>query len=160
MVSCYIALGANLGERNKNIDLALEYLRLDPAVKIIKVSSLIETDPVSGPPQPRFLNGVVKLQTDYTARELLRKLQDIEVKLGRESRRPKNHPRKIDLDILFYGDSKIDEENLKIPHPRMWERKFVTVPLQEVAPELVKRLWRGVAKVPARGAQQKKARTI
>ena len=136
MVTCYIALGSNLGDRAKNIDLALEYFKQDPAIEILQVSSIIETEPQQSPPQPKFLNGVVKLETSYSARQLLEKLQEIEVKLGRKVPRLKNQPRTIDLDILLYGDSKIDEEDLKIPHPRMWKRRFVTVPLKEIAPEL------------------------
>ena len=136
MVSCYIALGSNTGDRAKFIDLALECLSRDPAVKILKVSSFIETEPIDSPPQPKFLNGVVKLETGYTAQELLKRLQEIEVRLGREMLRPKNHPRTIDLDILLYGDLKIDEKDLKVPHPRMREREFVMAPLKEIAPEL------------------------
>jgi 2-amino-4-hydroxy-6-hydroxymethyldihydropteridine diphosphokinase len=138
MISCYIALGSNLGDRNKNIKLALGFLKQDSAIKILKISSLTETEPVGGPPQPKFLNGVVKLETDYSARELLEKLHQIEVRLGRKTPHPKNQPRTIDLDILLYGDVKIDERDLRIPHPRMWEREFVTVPLREIAPELFK----------------------
>ena len=136
MVTSYIALGSNLGDRKQNIDLALKYLKEDPAVEILKISSIIETEPQESPPQPKFLNGVVKLETSYSAQDLLKKLQEIEVKLGREIPRLKNQPRTIDLDILLYGDSKIDEDNLKIPHPRMWKRRFVSIPLKEIAPEL------------------------
>ena len=136
MVTCYIALGSNLGERNKNIKLALNYLKLDPTIKLLKVSSLIETEPHNCPPQPKFLNGVAKIETDYSAQQLLERLQEIEVQLGRSIPRAKNQPRNIDLDILLYGDLKIDQEDLKIPHPRMWEREFVTVPLKEIAPEM------------------------
>jgi 2-amino-4-hydroxy-6-hydroxymethyldihydropteridine diphosphokinase len=139
MVTSYIALGSNLGNRNLNINLALEELKQDPAIKILKTSSLIETEPLGGPPQGKFLNGVVKLETDYSARKLLKRLQGIEAKLGREIPRLKNQPRTIDLDILLYGDSKIDEDDLKIPHPLMHEREFVTVPLREIAPQLFER---------------------
>lgn len=136
MVTCYIALGSNLGEREKNINLTLEYFKQDPAIKVLKVSSLIETEPHNCPPQPKFLNAVAKLKTGYSAQELLKKLQQIEVDLGRETPRLKNQPRTIDLDMLLYGDFKIDEEGLKVPHPQMWEREFVTVPLKEIAPEV------------------------
>lgn len=138
MTTCYIAFGSNLGDRNKNIKLAIKYLGLDPAIKILKLSSFIETEPEAGPPQPKFINGVVKIETGYSARELLKKLQEIEVKLGRKAAHPKNHPRTIDLDILFYGNQKIDEKGLKIPHPRMHKRDFVMGPLKEIAPEIIK----------------------
>ena len=136
MAICYIALGSNLRDRQKNIKLALECLEQDPAIEVQKASSIIETEPQKARPQPKFLNGVVKLQTSYSAHQLLKKLQEIEVKLGRKTPRVKNEPRTIDLDILLYGDSKIDEKDLQIPHPRMWKRRFVSLPLREIAPEL------------------------
>lgn len=137
MVVCYIALGSNLRDRQKNIKLALEYLKQDPVIEVRKVSSIIETEPQKAPPQPKFLNAVAKLQTSYSAHQLLKKLQEIEVKLGRKTTpRVKNEPRTIDLDILLYGDFKIDEKELQIPHPRIWKRRFVTIPLKEIAPEL------------------------
>ncbi|MBL7085074.1 MAG: 2-amino-4-hydroxy-6-hydroxymethyldihydropteridine diphosphokinase [Candidatus Omnitrophica bacterium] len=136
MITSYIALGSNLGDRAKNINLALKYLKQNPSIEILKISSIIETEPQKAPPQPKFLNGVVKLKTSYSASQLLKKLQEIEIKLGREVPRLKNQPRTIDLDVLLYGDSKIEEKDLQIPHPRMWKRRFVTIPLKEIAPEL------------------------
>ncbi len=138
MIDCYIALGSNLEDRNKHISQAFEYLRLDPAIKIVQISTFIETEPHGGPPQPKFLNGVAKLKTSYSAQELLKRLQEIEIKLGRQSPHPKNQPRPIDLDILLYGKAKIDQKNLQIPNPRMWERDFVMAPLREIAPEIFK----------------------
>ncbi|MBN2097495.1 MAG: 2-amino-4-hydroxy-6-hydroxymethyldihydropteridine diphosphokinase [Candidatus Omnitrophica bacterium] len=137
MVECYLGLGSNLGKRRGNIFQALAYLKQDPAIKVLKISSIIETKPQDLSPQPKFLNAVAKIETSYNAQKLLKRLQQIEVKLGRPSPHPKNHPRSIDLDILFYGDSKIDEENLKIPHPLIGQRDFVVQPLLEVAPELL-----------------------
>lgn len=136
MVTCYVALGSNLGNRNKNINLALESFKKDPAIKLLRVSSLIETEPHNCPPQPKFLNGTAKIETSYSARQLLAKLQETEVKFGQQMPRAKNSPRTIDLDILLYGDLEIDEEDLQIPHPRMWQREFVALPLKEIAPEL------------------------
>ncbi|NQS99815.1 MAG: 2-amino-4-hydroxy-6-hydroxymethyldihydropteridine diphosphokinase [Candidatus Omnitrophica bacterium] len=136
MVDCYIALGSNLGDRLKNIDLCLKYLEQNPAIEILKVSSFFESEPQESVPGEKFLNGVAKIQTDYSAQRLLKILQEIEVRLRRQASHPKNQPRTIDLDILLYGNSKINETNLQIPHPRMWQRKFVRKPLQEIAPEL------------------------
>lgn len=135
MVTCYLSLGSNLGNRKKNIALALAALRADAAINVLKVSSVIETEPEGVPlPQPRFLNAVVKLKTSYTTRQLLEKIQQIETKLGRQAPpRPKNYPRAIDLDILLYGDSRVKEKDLEIPHPRMRERQFVLKPLEEIA---------------------------
>lgn len=139
MVTCYIALGSNSGERTKNINSAVNHLNQDPAIKILKVSSLIETVPEDqSSPQPKFINGVAKIKTRYSAQELLKRLQETESKLGRPAPHSKNSPRTIDLDILLYGDLKVDEENLKIPHPRMWKREFVTGPLKEIAPDILK----------------------
>ncbi len=135
MITCFIALGSNLGDRHKNIKTALSYLKKDPSINVVKVSSLIETKAVGGPRQPKYLNGVAKVETNYSAHKLLHVLQHIEQMLGRRMPHPKNHPRTIDLDILLYGDATIDEKGLKIPHPRMWKREFVTVPLQEIAPD-------------------------
>ena len=126
-----------MGDRNKNIRLALEWLKQDPAINVIKVSSLIETKPHNCPgPQPKFLNAAAKIETSYSARQLLTKLQETEARLGCKMPRAKNSARTIDLDILLYGDLEIDEANLQIPHPKMWQREFVTVPLKEIAPEL------------------------
>lgn len=137
MVTCYIGLGANLGKRGKNIGCALAFLREDAAIKVLKVSSVIETKPEGVLlPQPYFLNAVVKLRTSYTARQLLKKLQQIETQLGRTTPRPKNYPRTIDLDILLYGNARIKEKDLEIPHPRIHERQFVLEPLKEIAGEL------------------------
>ncbi len=139
MTASYIALGSNLGDRNKNIRLALEWLKQDPAVNVVKISSLVETRPHNCPgPQPKFLNAAAKIETSYSARQLLAKFQEIEGKLGRKMPHAKNSARTIDLDILLYGDLEIDEANLRIPHPRMWQREFVTLPLKEIAPELFK----------------------
>ncbi|MBN3038954.1 MAG: 2-amino-4-hydroxy-6-hydroxymethyldihydropteridine diphosphokinase [Candidatus Omnitrophica bacterium] len=135
MTTCFIGLGSNLGDRKKNIAHAVEHLKQDPKITITKVSSAIETDAIGGPPQPKFFNAVIKIDTSYSARRLLEILQSIERKLGRQSPHQKNHPRTIDLDILLYGNLTIAENDLEIPHPRMWERKFVTVPLKEIAPE-------------------------
>jgi len=137
MTASYIALSSNLGDRNKNIRLALEWLKQDPAINVIKVSSFIETEPHNCPgPQPKFLNAAAKIETSYSARQLLAKLQETESRLGRKMPRVKNSPRTIDLDILLYGDLEINEANLQVPHPKMWQREFVTLPLKEIAPEL------------------------
>ncbi|MFC1632061.1 2-amino-4-hydroxy-6-hydroxymethyldihydropteridine diphosphokinase [Candidatus Omnitrophota bacterium] len=136
MPNCYIALGSNLGDRLKNIEFALKYLRADPAIEVRRISSFKETEPQDCPPQQKFLNGVVELETNYPPEQLLLRLQEIETKLGRKVRRRKNQPRTIDLDILIYGRREINQADLQIPHPRMWQRQFVTEPLREIAPEL------------------------
>jgi len=131
----FIGIGSNVGERDQHIQDAITLLENDTGIRIEAVSSLRETDPVGGPPQGPYLNGVIKVKTLYSAYELLRRLQRIEFVLGR-SRTVENGPRTIDLDILLYGDERIEEEDLKIPHPKMYERDFVLTPLFEIAPEL------------------------
>jgi len=129
----FIGVGSNLGKRRENIEKACAYLESHPRITIEKVSSLIETEPYKAPPQPCFLNGVIKASTDMEPRQLLEFLQGIENMLGRV-RGIANGPRTIDLDILLYGDKVIDEPGLKIPHPCMFEREFVMRPLLEIEP--------------------------
>ena len=133
----YIGLGANLGERERTIRIALSLLASHPDVEVVRVSSLRETDPVGYADQPRFLNGVALLQTRLEARELLALMLGVERDLGRTRRGPRFGPRAIDLDILLYGEAILDEPNLRIPHPRMTERLFVLEPLAELEPDLV-----------------------
>jgi 2-amino-4-hydroxy-6-hydroxymethyldihydropteridine diphosphokinase len=130
-VRCYIGIGSNLGDRRKNIDDALQKLRLTGGIEVKRVSPIYETDPVGGPAQPKYLNGVIEIETSLEPRGLLLTLQDIENQLGRK-RAVKNGPRTIDLDILMYGSKKIDEPDLKIPHPKMNEREFVQKPLKDL----------------------------
>jgi 2-amino-4-hydroxy-6-hydroxymethyldihydropteridine diphosphokinase len=133
-VTAYIALGSNLGDREANLDRALELLRAAPDVMIVKVSRYHETDPVGGPPgQGKYLNAVAELQVFLEPAELLRVMLDVEHRLGRV-RAERFGPRTIDLDLLLYGDKESDEPNLSLPHPRMHERAFVLAPLAEIAP--------------------------
>ncbi|MFH1853963.1 MAG: 2-amino-4-hydroxy-6-hydroxymethyldihydropteridine diphosphokinase [Candidatus Omnitrophota bacterium] len=128
---CYIGIGSNLGDRQKNIELAIQKLQDRKGIEVKKVSPLYETDPVGGPEQPRYLNGVIEIDTELRPRALLRCIQEIESCLGR-IRTVKNGPRTIDLDILTYGGRNIDEPGLRIPHPRMAEREFVQKPLKDL----------------------------
>lgn len=134
----YLSLGSNLGNRKNNIRRALQLLK-DDGVVIKKISSAIETDPVGGPVQGKFLNLVAEAQTQLTPFALLLVILRIEKKLGRQ-RRIINGPRTIDIDILLYGQEQIRTHALVIPHPRMLTRKFVMDPLSEIAPEIVKKL--------------------
>ncbi len=141
MVESYIGLGSNLGDRRKNIEKALELIKAIPSVKIVKSSSLYESQPQGCPPgSPDFLNSVLKIKTSLPAPELLRQLRDIENKLGRKRTKQRNAPRGIDLDILLYGRKRINLPRLKIPHPRLKERTFVLKPLKEIAPRIIRSL--------------------
>ncbi len=131
MTEAYIGIGSNIGDRKEYIEKAIEMLKESQNIKVDKVSKLYETEPVGGPPQGKYLNGVVRIETDFSPRELLDKLHVIENALGRK-RGVKDAPRTIDLDILIYGDINIDEEDFSIPHPRMNERDFVKTPLNDL----------------------------
>ena len=136
MVEIFIGVGSNIGDRKENIQKALEYLGNTEEIIMRQASSLMETDPVGGPSnQPKYINGVIRAETSLSPRKLLGVVQNIEEKLGRIST-VRFGPRTIDLDILLYGKSMIDESGLKIPHPRMHKRQFVLKPLLEVAPGL------------------------
>ena len=137
MVTAYVGLGSNLGEPERQIEQALELLAAEDGVELRAVSTLRWTDPVGYRDQPRFLNGAAEVETSLGARELLERLLAIERRLGRErGEAPRFGPRTIDLDLLVYGDSMVDEPGLSVPHPRLAERRFALEPLAELAPEL------------------------
>lgn len=128
----FIGLGSNLGDRVAFLQNAVAGLP-----DVVRVSSVYETSPVGGPEgQDPYLNCVVELQTELSPEALLARGQELEHEAGRE-RRVQWEARTLDVDVLLYGDEHIVSEQLTVPHPRMWERKFVTAPLQELAPELV-----------------------
>lgn len=133
MVTAYIAFGSNLGDRNRHIEKSIEYLKELDGVLIKQSSSIYETEPVGGPAQERFLNGVIEIETSLLPDELLDRLKGIESRLGR-AKIEENGPRPIDLDIIFYHDIIIDGGRIKIPHPKMQERGFVLKGLNEIAP--------------------------
>jgi 2-amino-4-hydroxy-6-hydroxymethyldihydropteridine diphosphokinase len=141
MPRVYIGLGSNLGDREATIRAALARLGGEDDIRVVRVSSLRETDPVGYADQPRFLNGAAELDTDLAPRELLDRMLAVERQLGRVRGR-RYGPRTVDLDVLLYGDEMIDEPGLVVPHPRLVERRFVLEPLAELDPELV---------VPGRG---------
>ncbi len=138
MTTACIALGANLGDRRRAIDLAVDRLGGTPGVRLVARSTLHETAPAGGPPgQGDFLNAAVVVETELSPRALLDVTQQIERELGRPApgQRIANGPRTIDLDIVLFAEQVIDEPGLKVPHPRMHERAFVLVPLAEIAPD-------------------------
>src|SRR6266581_5230498 len=139
----YLSLGSNIGDRAKNLHAAIAAL-IGAGVRVTKVSSFYETEPVDLREQPWFLNCVVEGVTEVPAAQLLKKLREIESRMG--SKKPvAKGPRVIDLDILLYGRETIDTAELQVPHPRMHLRRFVLVPLAEIAPELRHPAWRGTA---------------
>jgi 2-amino-4-hydroxy-6-hydroxymethyldihydropteridine diphosphokinase len=133
VVRVYVGLGSNLGDREETLRAAVARLSASPGVELVAISTLIETDPV-GPiaDQPRFLNGAVVLETSLSPRELLDRLLEIEAEFGRTREGPPGGPRTLDLDLLLYGDERVDEPGLRVPHPRLHERSFVLEPLEEL----------------------------
>jgi len=132
----FIGLGSNLGEREAMIRGALEEISRLPATRLVKASSLYDTEPVGEVDQPNFLNAVAQIDTELTARQLLWNLLLIERRLGRV-RTQRWGPRTIDLDLLLYGNLVVEEPELKVPHPEITRRSFVLVPLVELDPLLV-----------------------
>jgi 2-amino-4-hydroxy-6-hydroxymethyldihydropteridine diphosphokinase len=130
----YLSLGSNLGDRAANLELAIETLS-EIGVRVLRRSSIYETEPVDFLAQPWFLNCVVEAETSLEPRQLIEGLQAIERKLGSKKLVPRG-PRIIDLDVLFYEAAVIHEAGMEIPHPRLAERRFVLVPLAELAPGL------------------------
>ena len=136
MPRAYVGLGANLGRREETFERAVALLDAAAGVDVVAMSELRETDPVGVVDQPRFLNGAVAVDTTLSARALLDTLLAIERALGRV-RAERWGPRIVDLDLLVYGDEILDEPGLRVPHPRLHERRFALEPLAELDPELV-----------------------
>jgi 2-amino-4-hydroxy-6-hydroxymethyldihydropteridine diphosphokinase len=133
MIDVFLLLGSNLGNRKLLLNEAIE--RIEAAVApVLQASSVYETQSWGKTDAPDYLNQVLLLQTDLTAREVLGKILTIELLMGRR-REEKWGSRTIDIDILFYGDTIIDEPDLKVPHPEMHKRRFTLAPLAELAPE-------------------------
>lgn len=139
MVTAYIALGANLGDAAASLKQAVVMINALPLCIVKKTSSLYKTEPLETlpghAPGNDYINAVVEIETSLSAPTLLHHLQQIEQAAGRQ--RPHiNAPRTLDLDLLLYGNGSIDSADLTVPHPRMWQRAFVLLPLTEIAPEL------------------------
>jgi 2-amino-4-hydroxy-6-hydroxymethyldihydropteridine diphosphokinase len=144
----YLALGSNLGDRLARLQAAVDALASEPGVTVCAVSRVYETAPVGGPEQGPYLNAVIAVDTSLAPRELLAAAQRAEDAAGRE-RGERWAARTLDVDVLLIGDVEIDEPELAVPHPRMWDRGFVLAPLADVAPELVVRPdhgWEGVSR--------------
>lgn len=131
----YIALGSNLGDRRRHLEAGLAGLR-DAGIRPLEVSSVWETEPVESPSTRWFWNMTVKVETCRNPLEVLDSLLGIEDLEGRR-RSIRNGPRTLDLDLLMLGDLEVDHDRLSLPHPRMWQRRFVLEPLAEIEPALV-----------------------
>ena len=135
MSTAYVALGSNLGDREENLRNALKHLEAN-AVRVVKVSTFIETEPYGVTDQPGFVNAVCQVETKLEPLELLRLLLKIELEMGRVRVRRWGE-RNIDLDLLLYEDACVVSEELTLPHPDMQNRDFVLLPLAEIAGEVV-----------------------
>lgn len=134
MPQAFLALGTNLGDREKNLQTAIS--EIEKFATVEKKSSIYQTDPVGYLKQGKFLNMAIEIHTTLRPNRLIFKLHEIELKMGR-TREIKNGPRTIDLDILLYEDQIIKSVELEIPHPRTIERKFVLEPLNEIASDVI-----------------------
>lgn len=145
MTRAYLALGSNLGDRLASLQAAVDGLAGAPGVCVEAVSRVYETAPVGGPPQDPYLNAVVAIETDLDPHALLALAQQLEQEAHRV-RGERFGPRTLDVDVLLHGDVALDDPDLVLPHPRMWQRGFVLAPLRDVAPHLVDAgaSWKGV----------------
>ena len=143
MTVAYVGLGANLGDRERTLRIAVERLGDDPEIDVLAVSRFRETAPVGFEDQPPFINAAAQLRTTLSARGLLDRLLAVERGLGRTRDGPRFGPRTVDVDLLVFGDAIVDEPGLTVPHPRLTERRFALEPLAELDPELV---------IPGRGS--------
>jgi 2-amino-4-hydroxy-6-hydroxymethyldihydropteridine diphosphokinase len=134
MKTAYLSLGSNVGDRDSHLARTLERLNSSD-IRVLRVSSIYETEPRDVPDQPWFLNQVVEVETSLFPKQLLARLQKIEIGMGRIRMLAKG-PRTVDIDILFYGNAIVSTPGLEIPHPRLADRRFVLEPLAELAPEL------------------------
>ena len=136
MTTAYIGIGSNVGDRQDFCRRAVHEIGESTVVRVQATSSLYETSPVGGPPQRSFVNAVVRVDTELTPRGLLEACKRVEARMGREESDIRWGPRVVDLDILLYGEEKVNEPDLEIPHALMTHRRFVLVPLLEVDPDV------------------------
>lgn len=134
MKTAYLSLGTNVGDRDSHLARAVERIASED-MRVLRVSGVYETEPRDVPDQPWFLNQVVEVETSLFPKQLLARVQKIELGMGR-TRIIAKGPRTIDIDILLYGGSIVSTPGLEIPHPRLTDRRFVLEPLAELAPEL------------------------
>lgn len=135
MNRAYISFGSNIGDRLRAIEEAMSLIK-SSGIEITKKSKLYETEPYGYKEQPSFLNGALEVETDLSCKELLNRLLEIELEIGRV-RELKWGPRIIDLDIVFFNDEIYEEENLRVPHPDMHNRSFVLKPLNDICPDYI-----------------------
>ena len=127
----FLGLGSNLGDRLTNLQGAVDLLQVEPGLRVLTSSRVWETAPVGGPPQPDYLNAVIRVETDLSARDLLDVAHRVEERLGRV-RKERWGARSIDIDVLLFDEETIEESDLVVPHPRLAQRAFVLLPVREL----------------------------
>ena len=136
MTIAHIGIGSNVGDRKAFCRAAIGALADNPEIDVDAVSSLYETEPIGGPPQRSYINMAVRVNTPLDAKGLLTACKEIERRIGREPSDIRWGPRVVDLDLLTYGEDKIVEPDLEVPHPHIRQRRFVLVPLLEIDPDV------------------------
>ncbi|RIL73104.1 2-amino-4-hydroxy-6-hydroxymethyldihydropteridine diphosphokinase [Staphylococcus devriesei] len=136
MVQAYLGLGSNIGEREQQLQEAINMLNNTDGIEVVNVSPIYETAPVGYTEQPNFLNLCIEIATELTPQALLKSCFEVEQRLHRV-RKIRWGPRTLDVDILLYEDNIIEEDNLVVPHPRMSERAFVLIPLNDIASDKI-----------------------
>lgn len=144
-----VGLGANLGDRMKQLDEATARVARAPGIAAVRRSSIVETVPCGGPPQGLYLNGALLLRTALAPRAILRALLEIERDLGRTRDGTRDAPRTLDLDVLWIEGERVDEPELIVPHPRLATRSFALVPLVELVPDARDEMGALYAELPA-----------
>jgi 2-amino-4-hydroxy-6-hydroxymethyldihydropteridine diphosphokinase len=140
--TAYVGLGSNMGDRELNLLRAIAEIGRIPLSRITALSGFYDTEPVGPVPQDPFLNAVLRIETALTPNRLLEELQHIETEVFRRKRKVPLGPRTMDLDLLLFNDVVMESDSLTLPHPRLHERRFVLVPLAEIAPGLIHPLLR------------------
>ena len=136
MTKVFLGLGSNIGDRKKYLQEAIQEIKNIPGTKVVKLSAVYETEPWGFKEQGEYLNAVMEIETEQSYEKLLKEVKGIEIILGRD-KTDKWKSRKIDIDILFYGDLVYEDENLHIPHNHIEDRNFVLVPLNEIEPDFI-----------------------
>lgn len=135
MITAYVGIGSNLGDRLVHIQTAIAHLQGIPQSQVTLISPFYESEAIThGHPQPDFINAVVAIETDLGTTELLHHLHDIEARMGRPLPRAKWQQRSIDLDMLAYGNKILEDSDIQLPHPEITKRLFVLIPLRDIAP--------------------------
>ena len=137
MMPIFLGFGSNMGDRHKNLSIGCKLIDALPETDLVNLSSIYETPPLYNPEQRSFLNMVIEISSLFSPFELLIKIKDIESTLGRDIENGHNFPRTLDIDILAYGSKEIKDTNLTIPHPGIFERKFVLQPWSDIAEDFI-----------------------